>query len=573
MNMEEQVKSQESLKCFVCREPLSSANCFLEDGHPESRTFDSLCQLFRIPAFEKPPDDGSFNRVANAEFCITCSLQIVDAMMMYNQIKNLEERVNEIKNSLRQNIVSSFQQAQNEQSGGLLSRTSSSVLRKYVAQSKPFWHNIACEYDHGNLLTMYCLFLALSPCEVALSPLPDHMIPKTQPTRECRPVSFRALAGVDVDSDVEFDEGIRSGFDENDPEYNENVKEDVVDSRDQKKPRLRKRMKAKKSKKVVKDTITRGRPKQKPGEYACKLCEEIFETRKLLEAHTSESHGESLLPSCIYCETEFSAECLPNGEPEEKPYKCRMDGCRLAYKTLSELRKHHMKKCTESPTVKKKPTTYPCDRCDKVYATEVAFLNHVRGFHEQKFKCVCDHCGKGFQAVSTMERHIAMAHSKEKPFKCELCSLTFKQKVQLVHHKRRHTGELPFQCDICGKAFHSKQRARQHMQNVHSDMQVPCPLCGKIFRSKDYVSKHIYDTHEGKRKNRGHTKRQETTDGASDYPQALQHYFPEDLSVIAEFTVPAVTMESDQDDGSADGQKVDDEHYSQVNAKINVDNL
>jgi len=52
----------------------------------------------------------------------------------------------------------------------------------------------------------------------------------------------------------------------------------------------------------------------------------------------------------------------------------------------------------------------------------------------------CPHCEAVFTAKSNMNRHVRMVHEKLKPFRCELCSVSFVQGSGLRRHKKRFHG-------------------------------------------------------------------------------------------------------------------------------------
>ena len=55
---------------------------------------------------------------------------------------------------------------------------------------------------------------------------------------------------------------------------------------------------------------------------------------------------------------------------------------------------------------------------------------------------------------STVNQHVATVHEKKKQFKCDICTVNFRQKGSLnIHIATIHEGKKKFQCAICNANF------------------------------------------------------------------------------------------------------------------------
>lgn len=122
----------------------------------------------------------------------------------------------------------------------------------------------------------------------------------------------------------------------------------------------------------------------------------------------------------------------------------------------------------------KKPLIFQCDYCGKISTSRSDYEEHQTE-HEGEPRFKCRKCEKSFASKEEARTHLTTAHSLEdKPYACETCSKSFKNRYQLILHNRTHTGEKPFQCPICERAFSMSSNLQKHLDTHSTEKPYHC---------------------------------------------------------------------------------------------------
>ncbi|EDS26018.1 conserved hypothetical protein [Culex quinquefasciatus] len=147
-------------------------------------------------------------------------------------------------------------------------------------------------------------------------------------------------------------------------------------------------------------------------------------------------------------------------------------------------------------------TLFRCTACDDLFFSKKHVLKHYRWDHYRPRKCCT--CKQTFKTVEALRQHSNEVHlpnkrkpDKNRPYGCNLCYKTFKNKGSRDNHRSRAFNY--FSCSKCRKNFSLLRLLRLH-EETHADPTVNvCPYCAKAFDDRIKCERHVRDVHEQSR--------------------------------------------------------------------------
>lgn len=127
----------------------------------------------------------------------------------------------------------------------------------------------------------------------------------------------------------------------------------------------------------------------------------------------------------------------------KRPFKCEY--CEHTFGRLSHLRKHTKKVCGPNKPEKPAAMIIQCKYCEEIYPSKIELRKHLLTCEKKECKPkepgqvalhVCNICNKDFASPYNVRRH-QLTHSDDRPYECQYCSKTFKEKSSLTKHVKR----------------------------------------------------------------------------------------------------------------------------------------
>ena len=203
----------------------------------------------------------------------------------------------------------------------------------------------------------------------------------------------------------------------------------------------------------------------------CERCNKKFTTHKILLIHNRMIHKgyyaklkENLKYTCDECGKGFPDKSRLKIHSVThtgiKAYSCTL--CDKTFTASGSLKAHE--KIAHLGLEK-----VSCDQCGTLCISQKHLHTHVKTKHSpDTHKISCDYkpCNKTFFYLSDLQRH-TLDHTGQRPFVCDNCGHSFKQKVALNGHAKIHTGEKPFSCTKCDATFRQSSHLVAHTKNIH----------------------------------------------------------------------------------------------------------
>ncbi|KAL1376479.1 hypothetical protein pipiens_004392 [Culex pipiens pipiens] len=170
----------------------------------------------------------------------------------------------------------------------------------------------------------------------------------------------------------------------------------------------------------------------------CERCKRRFDGKQSLISHIT------------HCQKEGDARRL---------FNC--DICSISFSTNQMLKAHLNKHKGIKP--------YKCRKfCDKKFYGGVFRYRHEKVCRELEVKAVeCAECHRFFSGHRGLLMHVKTCRKDQQDdrlmYTCEICKISFTNKLQLDLHRNKHKGIKPFECEFnCGKSFFGPGPMRTH---------------------------------------------------------------------------------------------------------------
>jgi hypothetical protein len=167
--------------------------------------------------------------------------------------------------------------------------------------------------------------------------------------------------------------------------------------------------------------------------------------------------------------------------------------CKMLFMHISNFKDHMTEQHADSVNNKK----HICAECGRGFGRSRILKQHELTQHGKEFDDAhtCSECGMMFILKSKLEHHMRNKHGNERPYICDLCAKTFKQKEHLTRHYLLHSGDKSWPCRHCDKTFARSWTRTQH-ENIHiGNKPYKCDQCEVSFTQKNSLDCHMKSNH------------------------------------------------------------------------------
>ena len=151
-----------------------------------------------------------------------------------------------------------------------------------------------------------------------------------------------------------------------------------------------------------------------------------------------------------------------------------------------------------------------CDECSRTFRLRFALRQHIRIIHRRKnyeledhHRFNCPFCSFATFSDKAFTAHSFLAHSDKSSlkYKCRICYVEFKTKIQAIRHRKTKAHKRKFRmksevcekinCGFCDENFNEAQEHEDHMWSKHLQQTSQCGFCGLRFAFPQELSAHV----------------------------------------------------------------------------------
>ena len=244
--------------------------------------------------------------------------------------------------------------------------------------------------------------------------------------------------------------------------------------------------------------------KKRKKSYHCSKCSQVFENHKEMSSHVSVCDPDCIedvdkpnlkFYSCKSCKNVYSSEqgLISHCDVEHKVEMCKICGAEcISEKALQR----HMKKHNQ---------TFICEKCGRSFVRKEALLTHYSACSPEKLQgpdgkdlyFACDKCNKIYETELELNEHTTERHTQG-TVTCEICGYEFDTLLYLYRHMATHTDQ--YSCVKCGKSFARNESLLSHYVECYPEAldgingmkkYYPCTKCRKVFAKPASLENHL----------------------------------------------------------------------------------
>ncbi len=111
---------------------------------------------------------------------------------------------------------------------------------------------------------------------------------------------------------------------------------------------------------------------------------------------------------------------------------------------------------------------FVCDECGACYATRKGLRYHMLSRHIGEKNIPCPHCDLKFFRKDRLDAHLKGKHKiGVKTYTCPTCYKVVYNKSKLQRHLLTHSDFKPYKCTVCTASYKDNVNYKIHMKNIH----------------------------------------------------------------------------------------------------------